>query len=152
MSKIINLYLMVNYFKIVINAVLIFLALGIILNLFEEIEFFKNLNESFALPFILSFSFVPTLIIELMPFIVFLSSMFYFVSIRSNKDLLSIKIFGYSNLKITLIITFFTFLMGWILLLFITPITSTLVKFYETEKSKYSRDVDHIISVNKNGL
>lgn len=152
MNKILNQYLLVNFFKVFINTVFIFFSLGILLNLFEEIEFFKNLDQSMHLPVMLTLSFVPTLIIELMPFIVFLSSMFYFVSIRSNKDLLSIKIFGYSNLKITLIITFFTFLMGWVLLLFITPITSTLVKFYETEKSKYSRDVDHLISVNKNGL
>jgi len=152
MSKIINLYLMVNYFKIVINAILIFLALGIILNLFEEIEFFKNLNESFALPFILSFSFVPTLIIDLLPFVVFLASVFYFLHIKSTKDLLSVKVFGYSNLKITLIISIFSFLLGFFVLIVINPLTSALVKYYETEKAKHARDVDHLISVNKNGV
>ena len=104
MNNIINRYLVVNYSKIVINTILIFLALGIVLNLFEEIEFFKNLNQSFTLPFILSLSFVPTLILELLPFIIFLASMFYFLQLKSNKDLLAVKIFGYSNLKITFII------------------------------------------------
>ena len=96
MNKVINQYLILNFFKIVINTILIFLALGIILNLFEEIEFFKNLNLSFSLPFILSLSFVPTLIIDLLPFIIFLSSMFFFLQLKSSKDLLSIKVFGYS--------------------------------------------------------
>ncbi len=86
MNKVSNLYLVTNYFQVVVNTILIFLALGIILNLFEEIEFFKNLNESFALPFILSFSFVPTLIIDLLPFVVFLASVFYFLHIK-NCDL-----------------------------------------------------------------
>ena len=152
MNKIINQYLVINYLKIVINSILIFFALGIILNLFEEIEFFKNLNQSFTIPFILSLSFVPTLILELMPFIIFLSSMFYFLHIKSNKDLLSVKVFGYSNLKITFIIAFFAFLFGCFILIAVNPITSALVKYYEIEKAKYARDVDHLISINKNGV
>tara|TARA_B110000967_G_C18899823_1_gene573871 strand:+ start:892 stop:1974 length:1083 start_codon:yes stop_codon:yes gene_type:complete len=152
MNKIINQYLVKNYSKILINAILIFFSLGILLNLFEEIEFFKNLNQSLKLPFVLSLSFVPTLIIDLMPFIIFLASMFYFLSIKANQDLLSIKIFGYSNLKITFIIAFFAFLFGCFVLIAINPVTSTLVKYYEIEKAKYARDVDHLISVNKNGV
>jgi lipopolysaccharide export system permease protein len=152
MYKIINQYLIVNYLKIVANAVLIFLALGIILNLFEEIEFFKGINASPALPYVLSLSFVPTLIIDLLPFIIFLSSMFYFLQIKTNKDLLFVKVFGYSNLKILIIIAFFTFIFGCAVLLAANPITSALVKYYETEKAKYARDVDHLISVNKNGV
>jgi len=152
MNKIINQYLIVNYLKIITNAVLIFFALGIILNLFEEIEFFKNLNESFALPIILSLSFIPTLIIELLPFIIFLASMFYFLNLKANKDLLSIKIFGYSNLKITLTIGLFSFIFGFFILVAVNPITSTLVKYYETEKAFHAKDVDHLIAVNKNGL
>tara|TARA_B110000967_G_scaffold86538_1_gene89106 strand:+ start:1300 stop:2382 length:1083 start_codon:yes stop_codon:yes gene_type:complete len=152
MNKIVSQYIIVNYLKILINAILIFFSLGIILNLLEEIEFFKNLNQSFSLPFILSLSFVPTLIIDLLPFIVFLASMFYFLHIKSNKDLLSIKIFGYSNAKITFIVAFFTFLFGCFILIGVNPITSSLIKYYETEKARYARDVDHLISVNKNGL
>ena len=152
MGKIINQYLIINFLKIVTNSVLVFLALGIILNLFEEIEFFKNLNQSFTLPFILSLSFVPTLILELMPFIIFLASMFYFLHIKSNKDLLSVKIFGYSNLKITIIIALFAFLFGIFVLIAINPITAVLVKYYEVEKAKHARDVDHLVSINKNGV
>jgi len=152
MNKIINQYLIINYFKILVNTILIFFSLGIILNLFEEIEFFKNLSQSFSLPLILSLSFVPTLIIELLPFVVFLSSMFYFLRLKSNKDLLSIKIFGYSNLKIIFVLAFFAFIFGFFVLIAVNPITSVLVKYYETEKAKYARDVDHLISVNKNGL
>ena len=107
MNKIINKYLIVKFSKIIFNSILIFLSLGIILNLFEEIEFFKNLNLPIVLPILLSLSYVPTLILELFPFIIFLSSMYYFLQIRASKDLLSIKIFGYSNVKIILILSFF---------------------------------------------
>ena len=152
MNKIINKYLVVNYLKIIANTILIFFSLGIILNLFEEIEFFKNLNQSFSLPVILSLSFIPTLIIELLPFIIFLASMFYFLQLKSNKDLLSIKLFGYSNLKIIIIVSLFAFLFGLFVLIAVNPVTSSLVRYYETEKSRHARDVDHLISINKNGV
>ena len=152
MNKIIDRYLIINFTKIVVNTILIFLSLGVILNLFEEIEFVKNLDISLSIPFVLSLSFVPTLVIELLPFVFFLASMYYFVSLKTNKDLLSVKIFGYSNLKITIILAFFSFLFGWFILFAVNPITSTFVKYYETEKAKYSRDVDHLIAVNKNGV
>jgi lipopolysaccharide export system permease protein len=152
MNKIINQYLIIKFLKIFSIGILIFLSLGVTLNLFEEIEFFKNLNLSFTLPLILSLSYVPTLILELLPFVVFLSAMYYFLHLRSSKDLLSVKIFGYSNLKITLIISFFCFFLGVIFLLAVNPVTSLLVKYYETKKAQYARDVDHLISVNKNGV
>jgi len=152
MNNIINKYLLVNYLKIVLNFLLVFLCLGIILNLFEEIEFFKDLGVSFSIPFILSLSFIPALILELLPFIIFLATMFYFLKLKKNKDLLSVKIFGYSNLKITFIIALFAFIIGCFSLFALNPITSTLIKYYEIEKSKYARDVGHLISVNKNGL
>ena len=152
MNKIINKYLINKFFKIFFITILIFFSLGVILNLFEEIEFFKNLNYSFTLPVILSFSYVPALILDLLPFIVFLSSMYYFLHLRSSKDLLTIKVFGYSNVRIILIISFFSFFLGLVFLFAVNPITSLLVKYYETEKSQYTRDVDHLISINKNGV
>ena len=152
MNKIINKYLILKFSKIFFNTLLVFLSLGIILNLFEEIEFFKNLNLSFTLPIVLSLSYVPTLVEELLPFIIFLSSMIFFLSLKSSKDLLSIKVFGYSNIKIVLILSFFSFLLGLFFLFAINPITSALVKYYETEKAQYAKDVDHLVSVNKNGV
>jgi LPS export ABC transporter permease LptG len=152
MNKIINKYIIIKFFKIIFNTVLIFLALGIILNLFEEIEFFKNLNLPFTLPIILSLSYVPALILELLPFIIFLSSMFYFLHLRSSKELLSIKIFGYSNIKIILILSFFSFFVGLVFLFVVNPVTSTLIKYYETEKAQYAKDIDHLISINTNGF
>ena len=41
MNKKINNYIIFGYTKILLNAILLFICLGVILNLFEEIEFFK---------------------------------------------------------------------------------------------------------------
>jgi lipopolysaccharide export system permease protein len=152
MNKIINIYLIEKFFKTFFITILVFLSLGIMLNLFEEIEFFKNLDLPFSVPIILSLSFVPNLILELLPFIIFLSSMYYFLQLRSSKDLLSIKVFGYSNIKVILILSLFSFLLGLFFLFAVNPITSSLVKYYETEKAQYAKDIDHLVSVNKNGV
>ena len=152
MNKVINKYLIYGFLKIVFNTTLIFFCLGVLLNLFEEIEFFKELNQTLALPFLLSLNFVPTLIIDLLPFIIFLSSMYYLSILRSNTDLLSVKVFGYSNLKIISILALTAFLFGSFILIAINPLTSTMIKFYEDKKAQFSRDTDHLISINKNGV
>ena len=42
------------------------------------------------------------LIIKMLPFIIFISSLWFMLSIKNNKDWLTFKIFGYSNIKIFL--------------------------------------------------
>ena len=39
-----------------------------------------------------------------MPFIIFISSMWFFISIKQNNELLTLKVFGYSNAKIIALI------------------------------------------------
>ena len=38
------------------------------------------------------------------------------------------------------------------MLIVFSPITSTMIKFYEKTKSQYARDIDHLVTFNKNGL
>ena len=43
-------------------------------------------------------------------------------------------------------------MLGWLVLFAINPITSAMVKYYEKTKSEYSLDIDHLVTINKNGL
>ena len=72
--------------------------------------------------------------------------------IRNNRDLLTLKVFGYSNFRIFLILAMTSFILGWLILIIINPITSSMSKYYEQTKSNYSRDIDHLVTFNKNGL
>ena len=96
--------------------------------------------------------YIPSMIIKLLPFIIFISSMLFMMKVRNSKELLTLKIFGYSNLKIFFIVAFTSFILGWIVLIIANPVTASLSKFYEQTKSNYSRDIDHLVSFNKNGL
>ncbi len=152
MNNIIFNYLFKNYLKSFFKVFLFFYSFGLILNLFEEIEFFKNIEVSFYLPLFLTIIFVPSMLINLLPFIIFVSSLKFLVDIRNNRDLLSMKIFGYSNFKIFIILSVTSFLIGWLALFLVNPLTSTMSKYYEKTKSIYSKDIDHLVSFNNNGL
>ena len=152
MKKVILSYLIKNFLKSFFIIVSIFFCFGILLNLFEEIEFFKNIQTNIFTPLVLTSLIVPSLILKILPFVIFISSMWYMLKLRNNKELLTLKIFGYSNLKIFFILAFTSFILGWIALFFINPITSSMTKYYEKTKSNYSKDIDHLILFNKNGL
>ena len=152
MNKVILNYLLIGFLKSFLIIVLVFYCFGIILNLFEEIEFFKNMDVNFLIPLMLTSIFIPSMLIKLLPFIIFISSMWFMTSIRNNADLLTLKIFGYSNIKIFLMLALFSFLLGWVILFAVSPITSSMSTFYEKTKSNYSKDIDHLVNFNKNGL
>ena len=152
MNRIIVNYLLKNYLKFFFIVSITFYCFGVILNLFEEVEFFKYTEVSIFTPLLLTCIFVPTIIIKLSPFIIFISSIWFMVKIRNNKELLTLKVYGFSNIKIFFILAFTSFFLGWIILFLINPITSSMVKYYEKTKSNYARDIDHLVSFNKNGL
>ena len=86
-----------EFLKSFINVVLVFVALGLIMNIFEEINFFRRFDVKIITPIGLSFMVIPSMLVNVLPFIIFLSSMIVFIKLKSRKDLLSIKILGYSK-------------------------------------------------------
>ncbi len=145
-------YLLKNFLKTILIVTSIVFCFGLILNLFEEIEFFKNIQTGIFKPLIMTALFVPSLVLKLLPFIIFISSMWFMVKIRNNNDLLTLKIYGFSNIKIFLILAITSFVFGWIVLTLVSPVTSSMVKYYEKTKSQHARDIDHLVTFNNNGL
>jgi len=152
MNNLIFNYLLKNFLKTFFLCVLIAYSFGTILNLFEEVEFFKNHDVSLLTPLMLTSIFVPSMILKFLPFVIFISSMWFMIKIRNNKDLLTLKVYGYSNIKIFFILAFTSFILGWFVLVVANPITSSMVKYYEKTKAQYARDIDHLVTFNNNGL
>ena len=67
------------------------------MNLFEEINFFKNYDVGILMPIKLSLLVIPSIIINLLPFILFISSMVVFIKLKDNRDIIALKTFGFSN-------------------------------------------------------
>ena len=92
MNKIIINYILKNFIKTFLIIVSLFYCFGIILNLFEEIEFFKNIEVNILTPLLLTCIFIPSMLIKILPFIIFISSMWFMVKLRNSRDLLALKI------------------------------------------------------------
>ena len=92
---------------------LIFSSLIFILNILEELKFFNN-NESIGIgyPIILTILNLPSILFEIFPFIILITTQFFFIKFQSNNEILIFKNNGINNLKIILNICFLVFLIG----------------------------------------
>ena len=70
MNNILFGYILKNFLKNFFIVVLIIFCFGLILNLFEEIEFFKNLDVNLFFPLIMTVIYIPSIIIKLLPFVI----------------------------------------------------------------------------------
>ena len=150
-SFIINNYLALEFFKVVINMSLAFFCLGFIVNIFEEINFFKDIDAGIYLPITLSLLFVPSLIYNMFPFIIFLSGIWFFLKIKKTDEVTAINVFGMSNFSIILIPGILSIALGIFFITSVNPITSILVKKYESIKGSYERDKDYLAAITTNG-
>jgi len=149
---IINYYICREFLKVVLIITLVFFCLGFILNLFEEINFFKDFEIGLELPITLSLLFIPSLVYNMFPFILLLSGIWFFLKIKKTDEIIAMKSSGMSNLSIIFIPGFLSIILGIFLVSAINPITSLLVKKYESIKGTYEREQDYLASVTENGI
>ncbi len=149
---VLNRYLVNEFLKSFFKIVLVFIALGLIMNLFEEINFFRKFDVNISIPIGLSFMVIPSMLVGILPFIIFLSSMMVFIKLKDNRDLIAIKILGYSNVKFLIIFSFTAFILGVLTLFAVNPLTSAIVKSYVDIKGKYDVYKNHLASITSNGI
>ena len=149
---IINKYIGKEFIKIVFNMSCIFFFLGFILNLFEEINFFKDFNVGIKIPILMSILFVPNLLYNMFPFIIFLSGIWFFLKIKKNDEIIALKISGLSNISVLIIPSILSFVIGIFFITMFNPITSTFVKKYEIIKGSYEKDQDYLAAITINGI
>ena len=148
----INIYLAKEFGKVIINTILIFVCLGFFISLFEEINFFKDVDVGLYIPFFLSAIIVPSLLYNMFPFIILLSGIWFFLKIKKSDEITAMKVSGMSNISILLIPSILTILLGVFFITSINPITSALVKKYETMKGVYEKDIDYLATITENGI
>ena len=149
---VVNKYLAKEFFKIVINTSLTFFCLGFVLNLFEEINFFKDLEVGLNIPIILSFLFVPSLLYNMFPFVILISGIWFFLRIKKTDEIIALKVSGISNFSIIIIPSIVSIILGILIITAFNPITSVLVKKYEIIKGSYEKDQEYLAAITVNGI
>jgi lipopolysaccharide export system permease protein len=151
-NYIINKYLAIGFIKVVVNMILIFFCLAFIMNIFEEINFFKDIDVGIYLPVSLSLLIVPSLMHEMFPFIILFSGIWFFLKIKKTDEVTALKISGMPNSFIILVPSIISILLGIFVVTSVNPITSVLVKNYEVIKGNYEKDKDYLAAITNNGI
>jgi len=152
MIKTFELYLILLFSRKILNIFLVFFALIFILNLFEEINFFKDLQTNIFFPVILSGLNTPATLFEIFPFIFLIGTQFFFLDIIDKNELEILKINGLSNLRILKTLFFTSLLFGFILITIFYAISSKLQFIYFDTKNSYSNDDKYLAVIKDSGL
>ena len=137
-----------SFFKIFI----IFFIIILITGMLEQAEFFKDFNLSFFYLVFLSFLNTPSLLFEILPFIFLLSTQLFFINLIEKNELGIFKYSGFTNLKITKIISIYSFILGLFFIVLFYNIAATLKNSYLLIKNNYSNDNKYLAVITENGL
>ncbi len=152
--KVLIRYLIKEFSFSLLIFTIIFSSLIIFSTFIEEIIFFKNkeINENFFLKiFILTLIKSPTLILNFSPFIFLFSSIFFYVKFIKNNEIMPMSLSGFSKNFITLVPGIYSFALGILIVILLSPVTSELSKYYETVKQKYS-DNENLLIMSQTGI
>ena len=105
MIKTYQSYIVKSFTKTFLYVFFIFLFLTVILNIFEEVSFFKNTNVSLLFPLYMTLLNTPSVIYETFPFIFFIATQFFFIRLLDREELDIFKKISLSNAKLIIILS-----------------------------------------------
>ena len=130
--KKINFYLFTLASKYILINLIIITILVLFLNLLEISRILEKENTTLGFFLLLSLLKLPTIISEIIPFVVILSIAFLFKNLITNNELISIRNMGFSILDIFKPIAIAIFLFGLFILLFINPLAANFENNFNT--------------------
>ena len=131
---------------------LTFFIIILIINVLEQIEFFKNVDLNFFYLLFLSFLNTPSILFEILPFIFLISAQVFFIYLIDNKELEIFKYMGLNNLNIIKIISVYTFITSLLIVIIFYNFSAILENSYLSIKNKYSEDNKYLAVITGNGL
>ena len=140
------------FFKSLFFVLLIMSSLVFILNLLNELEFFKEEKLSISFTLFLSALNSPALIFEMFPFIMLITIQLFFIKIFENKEIDIFKYSGLKNSNILFVLCSLSLITGILVMLIFYNLSSNLKNIYLELKSNYTSDGKYLAVITKNGL
>ena len=144
--------LVYSFMKSLMKIILVFLSLIVVLDIFEEISYFKNEDVNIYLPIFLTFLNAPSVLFDILPFVFLISTLYFFSEILDKNELTIYKNFGVTNIKILSLITLTSFVLGIFFILIFYNLSSNLKFIYLDIKNNYSKDDKYLAVITTNGL
>ena len=147
-----QIYLGKIFTSTLLKTFFVFLSLAFILNIFEEINFFKDLNVSITIPIFLTFLNIPSILFDIFPFMFLIAAQFAFIKLMDQNEIIVLKNFGLDNLRIIKILSFLSFLIGLIIITIYYNFSSSLKYSYLNLKNSYANDNKYLAVITENGI
>ena len=144
--------LIFSFLKNIFNISVFFFSLILILNILQEIIFFKDLDVDFFIPIYLTALNASSVLFDVFPFIFLIGAMNFFIEILDRNELIIYKSYGLSNLKIISVVISTSFFLGIFLVLIFYTISSNLKFLYLDIKNNYTKDDKYLAVITANGL
>ena len=130
----------------------IFFMIIFILNILEQVEFFKDTKLNFFYLVFLSFLNTPSILFEILPFIFLLTTQLFFIYLIDKNELEIFKYNGLDNLKIIKILSIYSLILGIFFIVFFYNISSVLKNSFLLIKNSYTNDDKYLAVITENGL
>jgi len=150
--KVYVIYIIRNFVKLLFIVSSIFFILVLLLNLLEELNFFKNSNQSLYYPMLLNILNAPSILINIFPFIFLISTQFLLINLIDKNELIILKNFGIDNFKLISIISLISFVASLLIIIFFYNFSAKLKHFYLEIKNNFATDNKYLAVITDNGI
>jgi len=152
MLKSINRYIINEYIKSLFVVIAVMLSIILLINLLDEFNFFKSKKDlKFIFFIIFTILKIPNVLINLFPFIILFAGITFYLKIYNHNEVISLRVMGYSNIQIILIPAITSFIIGYVIIFLIVPLSSSMLKYYEGLRSDYN-ETKNLVFVNETGI
>ena len=128
--KIYKKHIINNFLKLLLIISSIFFILVLFLNLFEELNFFKDTNQSLYYPLLLNILNAPSILVNIFPFIFLISTQFLLINLIEKNELIILKNFGIDNFRLIGIISLVSFVASLFIIIFFYNFSSKLKHYW----------------------
>jgi lipopolysaccharide export system permease protein len=145
-------YIVNKFIKLLFIVTFIFFLLVLLLNLLEELNFFKDSNESLYYPLLLNILNAPSVLFNIFPFIFLISTQFLLINLIEKNELIILKNFGIDNLKLIAVISLVSFIASVFIIVFFYNFSAKLKHFYLDIKNGFATDNKYLAVITDNGI
>lgn len=145
-------FLTTLFFKSLIYVLGIIISLVFILNYLGELDFFQKIEIETYFALFLALINSPTMIFDMSPFIILITSQIFFVKLFNNNELATFKYSGLKNTEIIKILVILSLITGILTNTVFYYFSSKFKNLYLELKSPFSNDGKYLAVVTQNGL
>ena len=118
----------------------------------QELKFFSDLNIKLYFTIFLVFLNLPSILFEILPFVMILSLMVLLLDLNNNGELITFKNNGLNNSKILQTLSFTSIIFGLLIMILFYNISAILKFNYLSFKQNFTNDGKYLASITENGL